>query len=125
MTDLAYMVREDWAQQGTAMVPQSAVIREWLGEAPYLFAVKDAAKFTSDRAADLEAVKFIAPDPTTRKVFSICELSSLAREGKAIEHAIAILHPHDERDLDALAGAVTDQSVARVFVMIWVCRTGR
>jgi len=53
MTDLAYMVREDWAQHGTAMVQQSAVIRNWIGEPPYLFAVTDVKKFThDDRGAD-------------------------------------------------------------------------
>jgi hypothetical protein len=45
MTDLAYMVREDWAQQGTAMVSSSARIREWLGDGPMVFAVTDKRKF--------------------------------------------------------------------------------
>jgi hypothetical protein len=37
MTELGYMVREDWAQHGTTMIPQSAVIRDWLGDPPYIF----------------------------------------------------------------------------------------
>lgn len=119
MTQLAYMVREDWAQHGTAMVPQSAVIRGWLGEAPYLFAVKDAAKFHSDRSADLETAKFIAPDGIDRKVFSISELGGLSRQGKVLDHAIVILHPLEQRDLDTLAEAVKADAVSKVFVMIW------
>jgi len=56
MTDLAYMVREDWAQQGTAMATSSARIRDWLGDGPYLFAVTDVRKFNRiDHSADLEA----------------------------------------------------------------------
>lgn len=119
MADLAYMVREDWAQEGTAMVPQSAVIRDWLGEAPFLFGVKSAAKFRTDRPADLETVEFIAPDPMSRRVFSIGELVTLNYENQALNHGIAVVHPYEERDLDALALAVANDRVAKVFVMIW------
>lgn len=119
MTELAYMVREDWAQHGTAMVAQSAVIRDWLGEAPYRFTVADAKKFETDRDADLETAKFIAPDVSTRKVFSIGELAGLARQDKVLDHAVVILHPYEQRDLDALADAVKHDSLGKVFVIIW------
>ncbi len=120
MTDLAYMVREDWAQHGTAMVPQSAVIRDWIGQAPYLFAVPDVKKFNREgRSADLETADFIAPDPASRKVFNTTELAGLARQDKVLDHAILVLHPHDERDLEALASAVEHESLNRAFVMIW------
>ena len=120
MTELAYMVREDWAHHGTAMVPQSAVIREWIGEAPYLFALTDVKKFNrDDRSADLETADYIAPDPTSRKVFNISELAGLAGDGKKLDHAIVVLHPKDARDLEALASAVENESSNRVFVMIW------
>jgi hypothetical protein len=50
------------------MVPQSQVIRNWLGDAPYLFAVTDMKRFNRDGpGADLEAAEFIAPNPATRK----------------------------------------------------------
>ena len=72
MTKLAYMVREDWGQHGTAMVPQSAGIREWIGETPYLFAVTDVKKFNHvDRGADVEAAEYIAPSKADRIVFNI------------------------------------------------------
>jgi hypothetical protein len=119
MTQIAYMVREDWAQHGDTMVPQSAAIRGWLGDAPYLFGVADTIKFQTDRPADLEAVEFIAPDAATRKVFSIGELESLARQDKVTSHAIAILHPYDLRDLDTLAEAVKHKALGKVFVLVW------
>lgn len=119
MADLAYMVREDWAQEGTAMATQSAVIRDSLGEAPYLFFVRSAAKFLSDRPADLETVEFIAPDPTSRKIFSISELNALKFEDKVLNHSIAVVHPFEEQDLDSLAEAVANDRVVKVFVMIW------
>jgi hypothetical protein len=119
MTELAYMVREDWAQHGTMMVAQSALIREWLGEAPYLFAVADAKKFQGDRPADLETADFIASDPSTRKVFSIGELADLARHDNEINHAITVLHPYEQRDLDALASAFKHGILGKIFVMIF------
>lgn len=114
------MVREDWAQHGTTMVPQSAVIREWTGQAPYLFAVTDVKKFNRDgRSADLKTADFIAPNWASRKVFNITELAGPARSEKVLDHAIVVLHPYGERDLEALASAVEHESLNRVFVMIW------
>src|SRR4051794_25346409 len=56
MTELAYMVREHWAQRGTAMRQQSAVIREWLGNPPYIFATADRKKYEQANSADREFV---------------------------------------------------------------------
>ncbi|MDH6180771.1 hypothetical protein M2152_000953 [Microbacteriaceae bacterium SG_E_30_P1] len=120
MTELAYMVREDWAQHGTTMVPQSAVIRDWLGQAPYLFAVTDVKKFNhNDRSADLETGDFIAPSAADRRVFNVSELGGLSRQDKVLDHAVVILHPYGERDLDALGDAVKHDALGKVFVMIW------
>lgn len=52
MTELAYMVREDWAQRGTAMRQQSTVIREWLGDPPFVFATADRKKYQQLRRPD-------------------------------------------------------------------------
>lgn len=120
MTELAYMVREDWGQHGTAMVPQSEVIRNWVGDAPYLFAVTDVKKFNRDgRSADLEAAQFIAPDTATRKVFNLADLHQLADGDRVLGHAIIVLHPYERADLTALQEAVTAGRVRRVFVLIW------
>lgn len=119
MTELAYMVREDWGQHGTAMVPQSAVIREWLGDVPYLFAVTDVKKFShDDRGADVEAA-FIAPAASDRKVFNFSESSRLDREDKVIDHAIVVLHPFEQRELETIRRAVEADSVGRLFVLVW------
>jgi len=120
MTELAYMVREDWAQHGTEMVPQSAVIREWIGEPPYLFTVTDVKKFTrNDRGADVEAAEYIAPDAATRKVFNISELPKLKREDKAIDHAIVVLYPHGQQELETIRETIGADSFVRLFVLIW------
>ncbi|VXB67187.1 hypothetical protein [Frigoribacterium sp. 9N] len=120
MTDLAYMVREDWAQHGTAMVPQSAIIRDWLGDPPYLFAVTDVKKFDhDDRGADVEAAEYIAPSKADRIVFNISELSRLEREDKVIDQAVVVLHPFEQRELETIRRAVEAESVGKVFVLIW------
>ena len=120
MTKLAYMVREDWGQHGTSMVPQSAVIREWIGEPPYLFAVTDVTKFThDDRGADVEATEFIAPSKADRVVFKISELACLQREDKVMEHAVVVLHPFEQGELETIRRAVEADSVGKLFVLIW------
>jgi hypothetical protein len=120
MGDLAYMIRADWAQQGTAMVPNSARIREWLGVPPYLFAVTDTKKFTPDgRGADVEAADFIAPSGTERLVFNMTDLAQIVDQEKTLDHAIVVLHPYKQQDLDILSEAITRGRLDRVFVMIW------
>ena len=114
------MVREDWGQNGTAMVPQSTVIRDWLGESPYLFAVIDTKKFTPDeRGVDFDAAKFIAPDPTTRKAFSIAELAKLIRDNEIINHPVMVLHPREQRSLETIRETVESKSVSRLCVLVW------
>jgi hypothetical protein len=121
MTQLAYMVRQDWAQRGTSMIPQSGAIREWLGDPPFLFAVKDVRDFApgSRREADFEVAQFIAPDASTRTAFSISELTRLPRMDQVFDHAIVVLHPYEQSDLDALANAVKADTLGTAFVMIW------
>ncbi|WP_168626981.1 hypothetical protein [Cryobacterium sp. BB307] len=120
MTELAYMTREDWGQHGTAMVDQSAVIRQWVGGAPCLFAVTDVRKFTrNDRGADVEAANFIAPDVESRQVFNIGELSRLDRDDKVIDHGIVVLHPYKQDELEVIRRVVNGDSVTRIFVLVW------
>ncbi|MBQ7803974.1 hypothetical protein [Rhodococcus sp. (in: high G+C Gram-positive bacteria)] len=120
MTELAYMIREDWGQNGTAMVPQSALIREWAGGPPYLFAVSDTRQFTGvDRSADVEVAEFVAPAAATRTVFNISELSAMESKGDVIDHAIVVLHPYEQHELETLRGAVAAGAVTRLFVLVW------
>ena len=119
MTNLAYMVREDWGQHGTAMVSQSAVIREWVGTAPYMFAVVDARKFATSRPADREAVEFLVGDPSDRSIISTIFLPSLKRDRTRVEHPLLAIHPYEEQDLEAIRSAFNDTLVDRIFVMLW------
>ncbi|MFB2583337.1 hypothetical protein [Herbiconiux liukaitaii] len=119
MTELAYMVREDWAQHGTAMEHQSAIIRNWIGGPPYLFAVTDVTKFNQDdRGADVEAAVFVAPSRADRKVFNIRELKSLERGTNLVDHAIVVLHPFEQRELETIRQTVEANSVGKLFILI-------
>lgn len=120
MTELAYMVREDWAQHGTAMGAQSSVIRNWAGAPPYLFAVVDTTKVTADdRDADLQTIEFLAPDPSRRKLFDITELNRLEREHKVVAHAILAIHPFGVSQAEVIRRAIDAESIKRLFVMLW------
>jgi hypothetical protein len=76
MSELAYMVREDWAQRGTAMRQQSAVVRDWLGHPPYVFATADRKKYESDNGADREFVTYVAHAASDRNPSRDCLSSS-------------------------------------------------
>ena len=119
MTDFAYMVREDWAQRGTAMSRQSAVIREWLGDPPYVFATADRKKYEGNSSADREFVSYVAPTTTERRVIDLSALGELRRSGKTLTRSLVMLHPYREQDCDLLRQVVAAGSVARLFVIVW------
>ncbi|MFW6042025.1 MAG: hypothetical protein ACOC8M_03415 [Guyparkeria sp.] len=114
------MVREDWAQLGTAMTTSSARIRDWLGDGPYLFAVTDVRKFNrTDHSADLEAAEHIAPGDAHRHVVNITDLARLDEDDRAADVAAVVLHPFDRRDCEALGNVLDSGTLGRMFVLIW------
>ncbi|MEU4244219.1 hypothetical protein [Actinoplanes sp. NPDC026619] len=119
MTDLAYMVREDWAQHGTAMVSSSARIRDWLGDEPVVFAVTDKRKFNGAHSADLEAAEYIVEGRARHDVVDIAALTRLADDDRMVKIAVVVLHPFDQQDCEALSEMIGSQAAGRVFVLIW------
>ncbi|HZC50957.1 MAG TPA: hypothetical protein VE441_00460 [Mycobacterium sp.] len=119
MTELAYMVREDWAQRGTAMPEQSAVIREWLGDPPYVFATADRKKYQQANSADREFDTWVAPAAADRRVIDLSALDELRRPDKSLTLSLVVLHPYKERDCDLLREVVDVSSVPSLFVIIW------
>jgi hypothetical protein len=119
MTDLAYMVREDWAQQGTAMVSSSARIRDWLGDGPVVFAITDKRKFSGAHSADLEAAEYIVAGSAGHDVVDIADLTCLADDDRLVNVAVVVLHPFDQRDCEALSEMIGSEAASRVFVLIW------
>jgi hypothetical protein len=95
MSELAYMVRGDWGQRGTAMRQQSAVIRDWLGHPPYVFATADRKKYESDNSADREFVTYVAHAATDRNVIDLSNLNGLRRGDKSITRPLIVLHPYE------------------------------
>lgn len=121
MTELGYMVREDWAQRGTAMKSNSVRIREWLGREPDVFAVTEVNKFNErDRNADLGFARYLSPKVDTSRACNLAGLSALGRDGHAARLAVVVaVHPYGQRDCDALRHVVESGSLDRLFVMIW------
>ncbi len=118
MSELAYMVREDWGQRGTAMRQQSAVIRDWLGHPPYVVASADRKKYESDNSADREFVTYVAHAATDRNVIDLSNLNGLRRGDKTLTRPLIVLHPYEEQDCDLLREIVVLESVARLFVIV-------
>jgi len=119
MTKVAYMLREDWGQRGTAMRQQSAVIREWLGSPPYVFATGERKKYESDHSADREFVTYIAQAADEQIVIDLSVLSQFRRGDKTLTRPLIVLHPDKEHDCDLLREIVQVESAARMFVIVW------
>jgi len=123
MTDLAYMTRSDWAQNGSAMETQSAVIRHWLGPELPVFAVVDTKQLTPrGRTGDVETIDFLSPPPAPRRVVNIGDLSGLGETSATKRLSALVIHPYDERDLDATQRLVGAGIFDRLFVMLWAER---
>lgn len=119
MTDLAFMVREDWAQNGTSMVPQSAAIRDWLNEPTNVFAVCDPQRIQEPGSADMEFIDYVSPEKDSRKIIPLSRLRSLEASGKRLAHALTVVHPHKSEDCEVLRMLVQRDLVDRIFVIVW------
>lgn len=118
VTELTYMTLSDWGQHGTAMVPQSARIREWLGDTPYLFATASMKQFTGHASLDRTIVEHVAPVASERTVVEIGQLHELIRDDAAISHGITVLRPFEEGDCDLLAELVRGRRLQKVFMIV-------
>lgn len=119
MTELAYMVRDDWAQCGTAMRQQSARIRDWLGNPPYLFATGDRKTYESGHSADREFVTFVAQTADERSVIDLSALSHFRHGDKTLTRPLIVLHPYKDQDCELLREIVQGGSADRLFVIVW------
>ncbi len=119
VTELAYMVREDWGQHGTAMVPQSARIRDWLGDLPLLLVTSDLEKYRDAHSADREFVRYLLGEKRRPEVVTFADLDELRRPGGAVVACLVALHPYREQDCERLREVVRAGRIARLFVIVW------
>ncbi|ROQ16232.1 MULTISPECIES: hypothetical protein [unclassified Curtobacterium] len=120
MTELAYMVRADWGQQGTGMTAQSVVIRDWLGPGPYVFAVSDADAFgVDDQDADAEAAGYLDADAVNRSVLSTRRLPRFSTSADVTLQTVVVLHPFEESDLEAIRKVADANSLRKLFILVW------
>jgi hypothetical protein len=95
MTELAYMIHEDWAQGGTSMVAQSGTVRDWLGEPPYVFDAPDPKRLHGPNSADGEFVDHVASERSSRHLVSFSELRKVAQQDKRFDGTLTVLYPHE------------------------------
>lgn len=119
MTELAYMTRESWGQGGTSMVPQSTVIRDWLGKPPYVFAASDQKRLQQPNSADMEFVSYVALQSGSQRILDISGLRKLNQQSERFNGTLTVLHPHELDDCELLRELVEGDRVARVFVIVW------
>lgn len=113
------MTLSDWGQHGTAMDTQSALIRKWLGPAPYLFATASMKDFQDrDNSLDRIVVEHVAPAAADRTVVGIQQLRELIRDDMEIAHPVMLLRPFEESDCDLIAELVNDGRLHKVFVIV-------
>ena len=101
------------------MVPQSAVIRDWLGEPPYVFAASDTKRPRETNSADMEFINYVALGEGSRQIVGISELRKLTQQSKRFDGTFTVLHPYEQDDLELLRKVVANDRVARLFVIVW------
>lgn len=119
MTEMAYMVREDWAQNGTAMNEQSERIRQWLGLGPYVFATGNPKPYRSPDSADREFVRYLRDGDSDDLVVTFDRLSEIPESRQRLTHAVVALHPHEDRDCETFRKLVQADAISKLFVIVW------
>ncbi len=119
MTELAFMVREDWAQRGSAMQQSSATIRAWLGSSRPVWVVQKPEKFDRERPADLETAAYISGSRSPGPVVGFDRLGEISNHDKAAHIAVVALHPYGDREGEKLRAAADDGRVGRIYVQVW------
>ncbi|MBE0011535.1 hypothetical protein DXT87_17435 [Arthrobacter sp. AET 35A] len=71
------------------------------------------------RTADVEVIEYLVPDVSQREVLGMSELSRVEQEGRVIDDAAVIVHPFEDRDLEAIRSVVAAGLIERLFVMVW------
>ncbi|MBT9276133.1 hypothetical protein KMZ32_18830 [Phycicoccus sp. MAQZ13P-2] len=111
MTEIAYMVREDWAQRGTAMRESSDRVRSWLGAARPAWVVGKPEKFDDKlRSADRETSVYISGERAPRPVIDFSQLEKISSHAHAPQIAAVALHPYEEEDCEALRTVVAREA---------------
>lgn len=99
------------------MVTQSAVIRNWLGEPPYVFAASDTKRLRVTNGADIEFINYVAS--SSRQIVSIAELRKLTQQSQRFDGTLTVLHPNERDDCELLRELVANDGVERLFVIVW------
>lgn len=118
MSDVAYMVREDWARD-IALADNSRPIHAWIAERPHLVVVHEHPSQRRERAADVEAIRFISPASSRIDVINMAELRELAAN-QPIARPVVLVHPAEGRDSDdAIRRMLVEGRLGDTFALLW------
>lgn len=114
------MVREDWAQQGTAMRQSSDTIRLWLKGDRTVYVVGKPEMFNDDlRSADRETAMSISGSKSPGPIVGFAHLTEIASHERAADLSIVALHPYATRDCEALREVVDSGRLGKAYVHPW------
>ncbi|MFJ3408311.1 hypothetical protein [Promicromonospora sp. NPDC090134] len=120
MTELAYMIREDWTQRGSAMEKRSEVIRSWLGDRRVVYAIGDPRRFNDkDRGPEYETAMSIANTGRPPKAVSFTQLTELADSDSSRNIAVVAIHPRVPYDCDEVRTVYEGGRLDRMYVHVW------
>ena len=116
MTDLAYMMFSDWANEGKGTAESSEQIRSWIGETDaYIFCAQKTEQLDSTNrehgtaALLLEAIRSPRPKTITTRY---AELSRL--EGEQFDATLIATIPHGEHETESLLRAIRARTFSKV-----------
>lgn len=121
MTELSYIVREDWAQVGRGMESNSQRISDWLGTDPVVFAVPDVKKFNEDdRPADVEAYNYLrAAGVTSAGTVGIQDLRRLETVDVDGRFNVVVIHPYGDEQYELVRRTFKSGLAHRINVLVW------
>lgn len=120
MTEIAFMLREDWAQLGTEMQRSSDAIRAWIGASSPVWVVGEPDKFDDHlHSADRETAVYIDGSKSPSPVVGFDRIADIVSRPEAPRLALVALHPFEDRDCEALRAMFHDGRVGKIYVQIW------
>lgn len=114
MTEIAYLIREDWANHGRGMALNAARVHDWLAGRTHFVAVEDLKKIEGDD----ETIEYISPRGTRKTMVTLEDIRNNMPSLGQINVPVLVMHPYLDRDLDTLRSAVAENWLTHIFVMV-------
>lgn len=118
MTELAYMVREDWAGDPPDPAAGSKRVADWLAGRRHLVGVPRPPLGSDERPVDAAAIRWISPAETRTAVRETsCLTHDLPPGGTTAP--VLFIHPTPTGDCQTIVDLVRGGLVRSAFVLVW------